>query len=238
VALYTPANPPRTRRTSADTLAETIENREQSAYLKSAVERNTIMAANPERRYTLEEYLELDRTSEERLEFWDGEVFCMSGGSQAHDRILVNCIVHLSAKLDSSKCRVFSSDMKIKVPAAPPYRYADVSALCGEAQFEEVGGTDALTNPQLIIEVLSPSTEAYDRGEKFTHYKSIPTLREYLLVAQHRPHVTRLYKQDDGKWIHTEANELKATLTLDSLGRELPLGEIYRGVSFDAPATV
>lgn len=196
------------------------------------------MAANPARRYTLEEYLELDRTSEERLEFWDGEVFCMSGGSRAHDRILVNCIVHLSAKLDSLKCRVFSSDMKIKVPTAPPYRYADVSALCGEEQFEKVGGVDALINPQLIVEVLSPSTEAYDRGEKFTHYKSIPTLREYLLVAQHRAHVTRLYKQDDGKWIHTEADDLTATLTLDSLGCDLPLGEIYRGVSFDPPATV
>ncbi|MET0623924.1 MAG: Uma2 family endonuclease [Pyrinomonadaceae bacterium] len=237
MALYTPANPPRTRRTSAATHAETFENREQSAYLKSAVERNPNMAANPERRYTLEEYLELDRTSEERLEFWNGEVFCMSGGSQAHDRILVNCIVRLSAKLDSSKCRVFSSDMKIKVPAAPPYRYGDVSALCGEAQFEKVGGMDALTNPQLIVEVLSPSTEAYDRGEKFTHYKSIPTLREYLLVAQHRPHVTRLFKQDDVTWIHTEANELTAALTLDSLGCELPLCEIYRDVNFDLPAT-
>ena len=237
MALYTPANPPRTRRTSAATHAETIENREQSAYLMSAVERNTRMAANPERRYTLEEYLELDRTSEERLEFWDGEVFCMSGGSRTHDRILVNCLVHLSAKVNPSKCPVFSSDMRIKVPAAPPYRYADVSALCGEEQFEEVGGVDALTNPQLIVEVLSPSTEAYDRGEKFTHYKSIPTLREYLLVAQHRPHVTRLFKADDGRWIHTEEHELTATLTLDSLGCDLPLGEIYRGVSFDAPAT-
>lgn len=203
----------------------------------SAVERNTNMAANPERRYTLEEYLELDRTSEERLEFWDGEVFCMSGGSRAHDRILINCIAHLSAKLDLSRCPVFSSDMRIKVPTAPPYRYADVSALCGEAQFEEISGVDTLVNPQLVIEVLSPSTEAYDRGEKFTHYKSIPTLREYLLVAQHRPHVTRLYKQEDGKWVHTEADELTATLTLDSLGCDLPLSEIYRGVNFDPPAT-
>ena len=193
------------------------------------------MAANPERRYTLEEYLELDRTSEERLEFWDGEVFCMSGGSEAHDRILVNCIVSLNVKLHPSKCRVFSSDMRIKVPSAPPYRYADVSALCGEAKFEKIGGVDALTNPHLLVEVLSPSTEAYDRVDKFTHYKSIPTLREYLLVAQHRPHVTHLFKGDDGKWIHTEANELTETLTLVSLGCDLPMGEIYQGVSFDAP---
>ncbi|MDT7689618.1 MAG: hypothetical protein QOE46_2377 [Acidobacteriota bacterium] len=195
------------------------------------------MAANPEQRYTLEEYLELDRNSEERLEFWDGEVFCMSGGSQAHDRILVNCLVYLSTKLDSQACRVFSSDMRIKVPSAPPYRYADVTALCDEAQFEEVSGVDALTNPQLIVEVLSPSTEACDRGDKFTHYKSIPTLREYLLVAQHRPHVTHLFKQDDGTWIHSEANDLDTSAKLNSLDCELPLIEIYRGVSFDAVTT-
>ena len=141
------------------------------------------MAANPERRYTLEEYFELERNSEERFEFWNGEVFCMSGGSQAHDRIIVNSIVHLSAKLDAIKCRVFSSDMRIKVPTAPPYRYADLSALCGEARFEEIGGVDALVNPQLIVEVLSPSTEAYDRGTKFTRYKSIPNFSEYLFLG-------------------------------------------------------
>ena len=195
------------------------------------------MAANPERRYTLEEYLELDRTSEERLEFWDGEVFCMSGVSEEHAEIETNLLVFLKPLLRARGCRIFPANVRVKVPSAPPYRYPDVSALCGEAKFEEIGGVDALTNPQLIVEVLSPSTEAYDRGEKFTDYKSIPTLREYLLVAQHRPHVTRLYKQDDGVWIHTEATELAATLTLDSLGCELPLAEIYRGVSFDAPAT-
>lgn len=196
------------------------------------------MAANPERRYTLEEYLELDRTSEERFEFWDGEVFCMSGASQAHDRILVNCIVALSAKLDAAKCRVFSSDMRIKVPSAPPYRYADISALCGKAEFKEIGGVDALINPMLIVEVLSPSTEAYDRGDKFTHYTSIPTLREYLLVAQHRPHVTRLLRQDDGTWNHSQVNDLESSVYLNSLDCELPLSEIYLGVVFDSPATV
>ncbi|MCA1621546.1 MAG: Uma2 family endonuclease [Acidobacteria bacterium] len=196
------------------------------------------MAANPERRYTLEEYLELDRTSEERLEFWDGEVFCMSGVSEEHAEIETNLLAFLKPLLRGRGCRIFPANVRVKVPTAPPYRYPDVSALCGEARFEEIGGVDALTNPQLIVEVLSPSTEAYDRGEKFTHYKSIPALREYLLVAQHRPHVTRLYKQDDGKWIHTEASELTAILTLDSLGCDLPLSEIYQGVSFDPPATV
>jgi Uma2 family endonuclease len=230
------ADPPRTRRPRADTPAETFENREQSAYLKGAVERNTHMAANPERRYTLEEYLELDRTSEERLEYWNGEIFCMSGGSEWHYEIEGNVFAFLKSHLRERGCRVFTGNVRVKVPSAPPYRYADVSALCGEAKFEEIGGVDALVNPQLIVEVLSPSTEAYDRGDKFTHYKSIPTLREYLLVAQHRPHVTRLYKQDDGAWIHTEVNDLESTLTLTSLGCDLPLTEIYAGVGFDAPA--
>ncbi|MDT5159164.1 MAG: hypothetical protein QOH51_3521 [Acidobacteriota bacterium] len=195
------------------------------------------MAANPEHRYTLEEYLELDKTSEERFEFWDGEVFCTSGGSEEHDEIETNLLAFLKPQLRARGCRVFSSDMRIKVPSAPPYRYADLSALCGEAQFVEVDGVDALTNPTLIVEVLSPSTEAYDRGDKFTHYKSIPTLREYLLIAQHRPHVTHLFKQDDGTWIHAEANDLDSTIKLTSLDCELPLVEIYRGVSFDAATT-
>ncbi|HZT60054.1 MAG TPA: Uma2 family endonuclease [Pyrinomonadaceae bacterium] len=195
------------------------------------------MAANPERRYTLEEYLELDRTSEERFEFWHGEIFCMSGVSEEHAEIETNLIASMKSRLRARGCRVFPANMRIKVPSAPPYRYADFSALCGEARFEEIGGVDALVNPQLIVEVLSASTEAYDRGDKFTHYKSIPTFSEYLLVAQHRPHVTHLYRQSDGTWIYAEANNLESTLRLDSLDCELPLSEIYRGVNFDSGKT-
>lgn len=192
------------------------------------------MAANPERRYTLEEYFELERTSEERLEFRDGEVFCMSGVSEQHAEIETNLIVSFKSRLGTCGCRVFPANVRIKVPSAPPYRYPDLSVLCGgAAEFEKIGGVDTLVNPQLIVEVLSPSTEAYDRGDKFTHYKSIQTLREYLLVAQHRPHVTHLFRQDDGTWIHTEANEMEATLRLGSLGCDLHLTEIYAGVSFD-----
>ena len=195
------------------------------------------MAANPERRYTLEEYLELDRTSEERLEFWDGEVFCMSGGSEWHYEIESNIHSYLKTSLRARGCRVFLGNVRVKVPSAPPYRYADFSALCGAAEFEKIGGVDALVNPTLLVEVLSDSTEAYDRGKKFSHYISIPTLREYLLVAQHHPHVTHLFKDDEGKWIHTEVNDLESSVRLHSLGCELPMGEIYRDVTFDSPAT-
>ena len=195
------------------------------------------MAANPEHRYTLEEYLELDRTSEERLEFWHGEVFCMSGGSEAHVEIESNLVAFLKPRLRERGCRTFLGNVRIKVPSAPPYRYADFSALCGAAEFEKIGGVDTLVNPTLLVEVLSDSTEAYDRGEKFSHYKSIPTLREYLLVAQHHPHVTHLFKDEDGKWIHEDVNDLDSSVNLRSLGRELPMSEIYRDVTFDSPAT-
>jgi len=196
------------------------------------------MAANPEQRYTLEEYFELERTSEERFEFWDGEVFCMSGVSEEHAEIETNLIVSLKSRLRARGCRVFPANVRIKVPSAPPYRYADLSALCEVAQFEEVGGVDALTNPPLIVEVLSPSTEAYDRGDKFTHYKSISSFREYLLVAQHRPHVTQFFRQADGSWAYNEFNDMESVLSLRSLDCEMPLSEIYNGVGFDAGAKV
>jgi Uma2 family endonuclease len=108
--------------------------------------------------------------------------------------------------------------------------------LCGESRFEQIGGVDALTNPLFIVEVLSPSTEAYDRGDKFTHYKSIPGFGEYLLVAQHRPHVTQFVRQDDGSWVYKEFNDLDESLKLSSLDCELSLSEIYQNVSFDSEA--
>jgi Uma2 family endonuclease len=125
--------------------------------------------------------------------------------------------------------------VRLKVPTAPPYRYADLSALCGEARFKQIGGVDALTNPSLIVEVLSQSTEAYDRGDKFTHYQSIKSFGEYLLVAQHRPHVTQLVRQRDGSWLYHDFNDLASVVKLSSLGCELPLSEVYQNVSF-APA--
>jgi Uma2 family endonuclease len=114
----------------------------------------------------------------------------------------------------------------------PPYRYGDLSALCGKAKFEEIGGVDTLTNPMLIIEVLSKSTMAYDRVDKFTAYKSIPSLREYLLVEQHRPHITQFIKRDDGEWIHREYNDLNDVVKLESVGCEFSLSEVYQNVSF------
>ena len=190
------------------------------------------MSAQTKQRYTLEEYFELERKSEERFEFWNGEVFCMSGVSPEHAQLEVNFISRLNSRLTGKGCRVFPANIRIKVPSAPPYRYADVSALCGEAKFEEIGGIRSLINPTLIVEILSGSTEAYDRGEKFTHYQSIPSFHEYLLVAQHRPRITHLLKQANGSWIYNEYNDLADVVKLTSMNCELAMSEVYENVSF------
>lgn len=192
-----------------------------------------IMSAQPKLKYALEEYLELDRNSEERLEYWDGEVYSMSGVSRKHARLEVRLSNLLDSQLSEKDCEVFPANMRIKVPSLPPYRYGDLSALCGEAQFEQIDGVDVLLNPMLIVEVLSSSTEARDRGDKFSHYKSIPGFCEYLLVAQHRPHVTQYVKQGDGFWLQREYSSLDEVVKIESLDCELAMKDIYRRVAFN-----
>lgn len=192
------------------------------------------MSAHPERKYTLEEYFDLELSSDARYEYWNGDVFCMSGVSENHAQVEGNIYLALRLALRGRECRLFLANMRIKVPTLPPYRYADLSALCGKPSFEKIGGVDTLTNPTLIVEVLSESTEAYDRGDKFTHYKSIPSFREYLLVAQHRPHTTQYVKQDDGSWSYGEVNDLAARLHLASIDCVLELNDIYQDVTFPA----
>jgi Uma2 family endonuclease len=191
------------------------------------------VSTQPKHRYTLEEYLALERESEVKYEYWDGEIFAMSGGTLAHDVIMVNAGNHLQALLMDKSCRFFSNNMQIKVPAAPPYRYADGSVVCGKIEVERFNGADLLINPVLIIEVLSPSTEAYDRGDKFTYYKSIPSFREYLLIAQHRPHITHYVKSENGRWDYEEANDLEATIYLTTVECTLALSEVYANVEFN-----
>ncbi len=190
------------------------------------------MSTNLKYHYTLEEYLALDAASDARYEYWDGEIFNMSGASSAHDLLQGNSYFALRSRLHGRNCRVFLSDMRLRVPSLPPYRYPDLAALCGTPHFEKIGETELLTNPTLIVEILSPSTEAFDRGEKFTHYKSIPSFSEYLLIAQHRPHVVYYLKQADGTWVQREITGLAESLYLVTLDCELPLSEIYQDVIF------
>lgn len=190
------------------------------------------MPAEPKRIYTMEEYLALEHESEVRYEYRDGEVFDMSGGKRHHDRIMGKMFNLLSSLLSGKNCEVFTGNMQIKTPALLPYRYADGSVACGEAKFELFNGCDLLLNPILIWEVLSSTTEAYDRGDKFTYYKSIPSLKEYLLIAQHRPHITQYVKQNERIWYRTEFNSLGESIYLPSLDCTLRLSELYQGVVF------
>jgi Uma2 family endonuclease len=194
------------------------------------------MTALSKQRYTLEEYIEFDKQAEGRFEYFDGEVFDMAGGSPSHTRISVDTYYALQRKLEGSQCEVFNAEMRVFVPKALPYRYPDVSVCCGEAHFDEVQGQERLTNPLLIVEVLSPSTEAYDLGRKFTAYQSIPSLREYILIAQAQPLVIQHVRQTAGQWVRRDLEGLDNQLSLDSIQMTLTFAEIYRRVSFPPPA--
>lgn len=187
------------------------------------------MTAVPITNMTLEEYLEFDFQAEGRFEYYAGEVFEMSGGSPEHSLLASRTGFLLNRELIPKGCLVFQSDVRIKVPTMPPYRYADVSALCEKAVYENAGNQKLLVNPALIVEVLSPSTEGCDRDKKFKAYKSIESLREYLLISQDEIFVTLYTKHNEKFWFQSEY-ESGETLKLESLDCELSVDEIYQGI--------
>jgi Uma2 family endonuclease len=189
-------------------------------------------AVKLEKKYTLDDYFELERSKNEKFEFWNGQVWSMSGASFNHNMIVRNLNTEADLQLRDKGCFVFPSDMRIKVPSYLPYRYPDLTALCGKSEIETVDGFEMLTNPQVIFEVLSDSTEAFDRGDKFSYYKSIESFTEYILIAQHRPHVTQFVKHGDGFWLQTEFNALNELVKLKSVPCKLSLQTIYRDVNF------
>ncbi|HEX3525909.1 MAG TPA: Uma2 family endonuclease [Thermoanaerobaculia bacterium] len=175
---------------------------------------------------TPEEYLEIERRAEIRSEYLDGEMFAMAGASFEHNAIVANLIGELRQKLKGKSCQVLPSDLRIHVPATGLYTYSDVLVVCGEPRLED-HHHDTLLNPTLIIEVLSPSSEAYDRGKKFEHYRSIESFVEYLLVTQDEPRVEQYLRQPAGRWLFTAVAGLDATIALPSIQCELSLAEVY-----------
>ncbi len=191
------------------------------------------MKAVPNRKMSLEEYFEFDNNSEGRFEYFDGEVFELSGVSVQHADIEANLIALLKRELEGRDCRVNPANVRIKVPKLPTYRYADISAQCEERIVEKIADVDVLVNPSLIVEVLSPSTERYDRGEKFSEYKSIASFREYLLVSQEKKFVTLFTKHNDRFWFQSEYGDGEE-LRLESLDCSLKVNDIYDGINFDS----
>lgn len=190
------------------------------------------MSAIPKHKLTIEQYIEFDKNNEGRWEYFAGDVFDMAGGSINHNRISRNLVARLEQKLEGRSCEVFTEGMRLKVPKALPYRYADAVVACGELQTETLQGQVMLVNPLLIVEVLSPTSEGYDHGLKFTAYQSIPSFREYLLVAQDRPLITHYLRQDDGQWLRRDIEGMESSVLLVTLGCELHFSDIYRLVEF------
>ena len=175
------------------------------------------------------EYLQTERLAPTKSEYMAGQVRAMAGASQRHNTVTLNIASELRQLLRGKVCRAFAIDMRVKVAEAQAYFYPDVVIVCGQPQFEDEQ-EDTLLNPTVVIEVLSPSTEAFDRGEKFAAYQHIPTLREYLLVAQDRTHVEHFIRQPDGEWQRSEYTDLTQKVYLPSVEIDLPVGLIYEGV--------
>jgi Uma2 family endonuclease len=190
--------------------------------------------AHPIHRLTEAEYLEIERRAEYKSEFLEGEMFAMSGGSSSHSLIKCNLIAELRNRLKGCPCVVYDSDMRIKVQAAGLFTYPDVSVACGEVQFEDER-KDTFLNPIVIIEVPSESSEAYDRGKKFGLYRQLPSLREYLLVSQHKPHIEQYIRQDSGEWLLRDVVGLESRLSLASVGVTVEMAEVYYNVQFEPP---
>ena len=182
---------------------------------------------------TPEEYLKIERQAEYKSEYFAGEMFAMAGAAERHNLLVTNIIIQLGQQTRHRPCRVYPSDMRVRVSATGLYTYPDVIALCGEPKFLD-DHRDTLLNPSLIVEVLSPSTEAYDRGRKFDHYQSIESLAEYLLVASDRVHADLYRRQPDGLWVLSPAGQPGDTVELVSIGCRLLLADVYEKVDFTA----
>lgn len=183
---------------------------------------------------TEREYLALERKSEIRSEYIAGRVFAMSGASRRHNLIAGNLYREINTQLRGRPCEAYVSDMRVKVSPTGMYTYPNIAALCGEPRFEDTDG-DTLLNPAVIVEVLSDSTEAYDRGEKFAHYRRLETLREYVLIAQNKVRVEHYLRRGE-EWVLSEISDPEGTLDLSLIDCRVSVAAIYEKVDFPVPA--
>src|SRR5579863_5834819 len=190
------------------------------------------MSASPHPRLTEEEYLRIERAAEFKSEFYDGRMYAMSGGSYPHGQIILNLAAELRNALRGKQCTATSSDIRVRVSKRGSFAYPDIAVVCGPPVFAD-NQKDTLLNPTLIVEVLSPSTEAHDRGLKFAQYRQIESLQEYGLVSQSEPRVEIFRRQPSGDWLLSEFTGLDASCRFDSVACQIALSEIYYQVAFD-----
>ena len=194
------------------------------------------MSAIAKKKLTEAEYLAIERAAEFRSEFYNGEMFAMAGAKFPHNRIKDNLAGQIYAQLAGGPCYPLVSDMRVKVVKTGLQTYPDILIVCGEPEFPDAETTDVLLNPSAIVEVLSPSTEKYDRGSKFRQYQQIETLKEIVLVAQDEPVIERFVRQEDESWALTATTGLDGVFAFGTVPVRVPLAVIYAGVTFpEAP---
>jgi Uma2 family endonuclease len=184
------------------------------------------MSSLPTYYLTPEEYLAIEREAEYKSEYVDGVRYAMAGGSERHNLIAANTIIAIGIQLRNRPCRVYPSDLKVRVPNSKRFLYPDVSVVCGESRFAD-NERDVILNPVLVVEVLSESTAAYDRGKKFLSYQQIESLQEYLLISQDEEIVEHYVRQSNDTWLYTKAMGSEETIILPSIECEVMLKDIY-----------
>ena len=178
------------------------------------------------------QYLAKERKADFKSQYYRGEMFAMAGASREHNLIVANLVGEIRNALKGRQCEVYPSDMRVKVTATGLYTYPDATVVCGDPEFEDKQ-FDTLTNPTVLFEVLSDSTESWDRGGKFRQYRDIPSLKEYVMVTQDRASVERYIRQIDGGWLLQEIESISASVRFDSINVMVPLAEIYRNIRFE-----
>ncbi|MFN7928595.1 MAG: Uma2 family endonuclease [Blastocatellia bacterium] len=190
--------------------------------------------AQPVLKYTLAEYLAFEEQCETKHEFYAGEIFAMAGASPAHNRLCFTLAGLMYRELEGTNCVGYSADQKIWINAAELNTYADLTIVCGQAQYHPDHRT-LLTNPRVLFEVLSPSTMNYDRGEKWSFYQQLPSLTDYLLVWQDRPQIEHFSLQSDSSWRYVLTAGLEQVVTIASIQCQLSLADVYSGIEFSPP---
>jgi len=193
------------------------------------------MSAQPQIAYiTPEEYLSMERQAEYKSEYFDGEIFAMAGASEAHNQIVINVLIEIGTQFKKRPCKVYANDMRVKVSPTGLYTYPDIVAVCEQRHFDD-DQKDTLLNPTVIIEVLSSSTADYDRGTKFEQYRSLDSLKEYILIAQDKCHIEHYVRQANHQWVLSETNDLQDMMELPSIQCSLAVYDVYDKVEIVPP---
>jgi Uma2 family endonuclease len=176
--------------------------------------------------FTKEQYLDMEMKAQFKSEYYNGEIFAMSGGSLNHSSICVNLILAIGGATRNKDCRVFESNMKLEIPIINAFVYPDVMVVCGKVEISALSD-HVISNPVLIIEVLSSSTESFDRGKKFEYYQTLPSVKEYVLVSQDKPMVEVYFRQNEKMWDYSVADGIDKTVFLQSIDHEIRMKDIY-----------